>query len=397
MTPETASPSLPISWVSTPYELEQAALRWQDNPEVAIDTEFRFESTYRPELSLIQVASLERVWLLDALALEDLTPLATGLLSRPGLKVLHAIAGDSSALATRQLELRAPLLDTQVAALFCGFRTGISMAELARMLLGLELPKAETRSNWMQRPLSRAQVHYAATDVEVVGRLTPVLRRQLELRGRWSWALEESERLSQTSREDLSLKTLWHRFRPGRKLQRAAQERAWALLVWREMTARKENRARPFLLRDETLLDLARRGAVPQDPSRNLPGFDPRRHQIWIDHWQNILEGTFDFELPPLPESPQSPGPCETRLQTFVTECLGSLARSLELPESFLLSRSDRERLALSPDLEVGLQQLTKWRREVLGEALCAWFASNGNKSPCGKPRRAAQDKTSSR
>lgn len=365
--------SFPITWITNSDELHQALETWQTQGEVSIDTEFRFETTYRPELALVQVATREQVWLIDPLTCLDLHALHVLLNSKQTLKFLHALGGDAAALGSRGLELKPPLLDTQIAAVFCGFRTGVSLGELAEVLLGFQLSKTETRSNWLRRPLSIAQVQYAAMDVEILAKLGERLRERLILRGRLSWSLEESEQAARAAQQEPSLEEAWRRFRAAQKLPPPAQQRAWALFAWREEVARSQNRARPFLLRDQTLLALARRGRVPEDPVRELPGFDPRRHTIWLDHWRAVLAGDPKFTVPPLPPPPPPPGPYRAFIESFVRERLRELARHLELPSAFLLSKIDREHLVQSDSLAEGIAKLSVWKQEVLKKELEAW------------------------
>lgn len=367
--------SLPASrpswtWIASPGELERALADWSNAEAVALDTEFRFERTYRPELALFQVATPSGIWLLDPLAVTDLSRLRAFLEGTGPLKYLHALAGDCAALRGRGLLLNARCLDTQVAAAFCGFRLGTSLAELARELLGLDLPKSETRSNWMQRPLAAGQLQYAALDVQVVQELGERLQSALEAQHRWSWALEESERAARAACCDPDPATVWQRLEARWRLSPSSRERAWALLCWREQTARKLDLARPFLLRDETLLDLARRGLDALSAPEKLRGFDPVRHRKWLTEWGQVLSGETPSDPLPPPASHSGSDPTRRRLESLLRQWVQDLARHHGLPAELLLPRSERASLLGSGPAAERVERLARWRRELFGEAL---------------------------
>ena len=133
-------------------------------PAIGLDTEFMRERTYRAELCLLQVASAGRAACVDPLALESLAPLAAALGPGGPVKVLHAARQDLEVLSAAIGRVE-PVFDTQVAAALAGFASQVGYADLVRQLLGHDLPKAHTRTDWSRRPLSPDQLEYALDDV----------------------------------------------------------------------------------------------------------------------------------------------------------------------------------------------------------------------------------------
>src|SRR5688572_15636970 len=190
----------PVEWVDTPEALAAAAARWAQAPAVGIDSEFVRERTFYPRLGLLQVSDGQRSSLVDPVALEDLEPLRQVLADPTIVKVAHSPSEDMEVLFHRFGEFPTPLFDTQAAAALAGLESAMSYQRLVRELLGVELTKGETRTDWLRRPLSPAQVEYAAQDVELLLPLYERLRPRLEENGRLPWLLEEAHRLREATR-----------------------------------------------------------------------------------------------------------------------------------------------------------------------------------------------------
>jgi ribonuclease D len=163
-------------------------------PSLALDTEFMREKTYRAELCLLQIAIGKDAVCIDPLALAkagaDLSPLAPLFTSPQVVKIMHAARQDLEVLlpATGLVQ---PVFDTQIAAALAGHPAQVGYAELTRRLVGVELPKAHTRTDWSRRPLSADQQEYALDDVRHLSALRDLLLETLAAKGRTSWLTEE--------------------------------------------------------------------------------------------------------------------------------------------------------------------------------------------------------------
>lgn len=359
-------------WIDRAGDLAAAVERWSGAAEVAFDTEFLFERTFRPRLGLVQIAAANEVALLDPLALPDLEPLGALLAAAAIDKVAHAVAGDLTALQTRLEGPVAPLLDTQIAAAFCGLGGGLSYAALVQAVTGIELGKHETRTDWLRRPLSSEQLRYAAEDVAHLPVVAAELRRRLAALGRLDWALEESRESARAAVEQVEPEAAWSRLRGLERLPPRGRRVARALAAWREREARRLDLARPFLMRDETLIALATTEALAPQAIGKLPGFDPRRHEVWIPAWREALTAALTAaeqgDKVPVAGTPTK---SERALGKTLAELASGRAAALQLPVDLLLSRRTRERLVAARSRGEKLAGLlTGWRAQVLNAEL---------------------------
>ena len=226
---------------------------------LAVDTEFLRERTYRAKLCLVQVADHDIVACVDPLAIADLTPL-TRLLHAPAVrKVLHAARQDLEVFHDLEARVPAPLFDTQIAAAYLGHDDQIGYAALVQAVTGHTLAKTQTRTDWSKRPLTSAQLEYAADDVRHLRTVYEALLDQLAARGRLAWVENDCARLTDPGLYANDPEQAWRRVRGGADLPPAGQQVLRALAVWRERTAQERDRPRSWIVRDELLFELARR------------------------------------------------------------------------------------------------------------------------------------------
>lgn len=339
-----------VTWIDRPEALAAAIARWQASPaDVALDTEFVFERTYRPRLGIIQIAVAGDIALIDGVRLRDLSPLGP-LFADPGRrKLLHSGSGDIPILRRVGGAALHGLLDTQIAAAFAGLGPSLSYAALVKVLLGVELAKHETRTDWTRRPLSPDQLRYAAEDVEYLPAVAAALEEQLRTLGRLEWALEDSATLAVNDGDTPDPAVAWRRVKGLDRLNAASRAVARALAAWREREADAADLARPFLLRDETLLALAKRDTLAPADAAALPGYDPRRHAGLVARWAAALQaaraevaaGTAPPEDPPTPaDVRERRDALSERIAAVVTR----RATEMAIPAELLLSRRQRER-----------------------------------------------------
>ncbi|HHQ15079.1 MAG TPA: ribonuclease D, partial [Chromatiales bacterium] len=205
----------------------------QTSPVVAVDTEFNRTNTYRPQLCLVQLASTDRLGLIDMLADLDTEPLRRLLANSDGLKLFHAASQDMEVLQLSLGTLPNRIFDTQIAAGLLGYPAQMGYAKLVAELLDVELDKGATRTDWSRRPLSDTQLKYAAADVTWLLQVYEILRGKLQEAGRLAWAEEDSARLLDPSRYVVDPEQAWQRLPGIAYLPVDAQHRARALAKWR--------------------------------------------------------------------------------------------------------------------------------------------------------------------
>lgn len=224
---------------------------------LCVDTEFMRETTYWPQLCLIQVAGADQAFAIDPLAEGlDLAPFLA-LLDNPDLlKVIHAGGQDIEIFVELTGRVPHPLFDTQIAAMALGLGEQVSYANLVSHFTGHQIDKGARFTDWARRPLSDRQLAYAIADVTHLADLFPGMLARLRKTGRGAWLDEEMARATDPSNYVVDPECAWQRLKlPNRKPE--VLGRLQALARWRELEARDKNVPRGRIAKDETLADLA--------------------------------------------------------------------------------------------------------------------------------------------
>lgn len=354
--------------ITTTPKLSELTARLDAQPRVGLDTEFLRERTYRAQLCLVQVSAVDLAACVDPLALPDLGALAAVLTSPAVVKVMHASRQDLEVLLPVAGLVR-PVFDTQIAASLTGLPAQIGYAELVRRLLGHELPKAHTRTDWSRRPLSAEQLDYALDDVHYLLPLAEQLQEQVRALGRSQWLEEELRSLEDPAALTINPEDAWQRLKGLNNLDPARARLARHLAAWRERSAIEHNRPRGWILEEPVLREmitqvprsLAQLEAIPGMP----PGLAKRRGT-------ELLACVAAAEVPePTPALPPRarPDPVKTALVKRLAEIIQSVATELNVVPEVLATRRDLEQLAAGKQ-DAGV--LSGWRRSVLGERLLA-------------------------
>jgi len=251
-------------------DLEAFCHRAREHGSLALDTEFERERTYKPILQLLQAATPEEAVIVDPLALEDLTPLWE-LVADPEVEtILHAAGQDLEIYYDKTRQLPRNLFDTQVAAALVGMGEQPGYADLLRRILKIRLQKHERVTDWGRRPLSDAQLKYALEDVLHLHDLRNYLHTDLEKRGRLTWLSEELSHYESIDNYEVDRRRLWLRVSRHRSLDRRGLAVLRELADWRERTAQRRNIPRQRVVKDEMLVELARRQPKEPDDMRAL-------------------------------------------------------------------------------------------------------------------------------
>ena len=364
--PDTAS----ADWIDHRDALQAWLAALPADAVIGLDTEFMRRNTFYPQLALLQLGWNGRHALVDPLAFEIGDALQPMLGAGPALTVMHSASEDLETLAPLLPNGPRQLFDTQIAAAFAGMGLGISYRALVAELTGVELDKGETRSDWLQRPLTDSQRSYAALDVVYLKTIHEQLAERLQQRERSAWHAEDCERLRRRGSQ-----------RAGdpqpQRTQRAAAD--WALpqqamlrrlLLWRDASARTLDVPRPWLLDDTLALNLA------QQPPRTLAELEQR------SRGQRALRSAPRSELFALLQTPVSDEETATTASipghplgavkaalTPMKQYIDQLALELDLPPGLLCPRKALEEYVVTrewPDL------LDGWRRGLLHDRLSA-------------------------
>jgi ribonuclease D len=365
----------PYVWIETASDLATIARRWTAAPALGLDTEFVRERTFYHRLGLVQVSDGATAWLVDPVKVRDLGPLVEVLRSPQTVKILHSASEDVEVFYRGLGALPEPLFDTQIAAGLAGVGPFLSYQRLVAALLGIELPKGETRTDWLARPLSDAQLAYAAEDVVYLVPIYHRLCQELSGMGRLDWALEDSAALLDLGRFEEEFDTAYLRIKGAGRLNRRQLGALRALTAWREREARRRDLPRNFVLREGFLLSLATRMPKTSQEMRRLPDFDAnqaaRDEAAWLDILRLAAELP-DAELPArVSHMPFSPGVKE--LSHRLRERARKRAEALGIPPEILAPRRILDavlRKAVSAPEPQLPDELQGWRREAVGKDL---------------------------
>ena len=354
--------------ITTTDELAAFSADLRARPHFAVDTEFMREKTYWPILCLIQAAADGVEAIIDPMAPGlDLAPFLEALSDQNTVKVFHAARQDVEIFYQLTGQTPAPLFDTQIAAMACGFGEQIGYEPLMRSLLNAAIDKGSRFTDWSRRPLSDAQLHYALSDVTHLRDAYSLLRRKLETEDRLSWIEAEMEALRDPSLYRVDPKTAWSRLKL-RGIRPNDIGPIVKLAEWREKEAQEKNIPRGRVLKDEAILELARlKPTTPSDLSgaRTMPhGFERSRAAAAILDAVAAGRAIPKQDLPEVekPSRRATPPPDVVELLKVLlkrqSEASGVAAR-------LIASSQDLEDIAAG-DRDV--PALQGWRREVFGE-----------------------------
>lgn len=355
------------SWIDSTDALDT----WLDargaTPLIGVDTEFMRTNTFASRLALLQLCSDGQVALVDVVALRRPPSLVARLGDARNLSIMHSAGEDLEALLPLLTDGPGGLFDTQIAAAMTGVGFGLSYQKLVGQLLGVELAKAETRSDWLQRPLSAAQLEYAALDVVWLPKLHEVLSGKLEELGRGEWLREDCRAL---------IDRVCHA-EPDQQPQRALRGAAdWPieqqallrrLLLWRNAAARTLDKPKPWLLDDAHALALAakppRTSEELFEATRGLRALRGAQRSELLALIQAPLTAD-DLATAPIPPNLD---PAQKRTVGEMKSAVAAIAEKLALPETLLCPRRHLEALATDREWPAVLEG---WRKTLLYDAL---------------------------
>lgn len=338
------------------------------SPWIALDTEFMREKTYYPRLCLVQIGVPGRYACIDPLAVEDLDPLYELLFDTAITKVLHACSQDLEIFVHRTGRVPTPIFDTQLAAPLLGLAEQIGYGNFIREILGVELDKAQARTDWSRRPLSAAQLAYAADDVRYLADAYPQVTERLSAQGRLAWLDAEFAPYERPERYLTNPEDAWKRLRGLERLRPKALSIVQQLTRWREHQARDKDLPRNWILKDEVIIDMAR--LAPQSVEalgaiRGLAAKTLERHGATL--LELVQTGAGQAPQPLTGHARRArPTVAEEALADVLQAGLRLLADSHDINSAIIAGRKDL--LALICDDSTPL--MSGWRRKIAGDAL---------------------------
>jgi ribonuclease D len=355
--------------VTSSDDLTQACERLSTSDFVAVDTEFMRESTFWPQLCLIQLASPQEGLIVDPMAPGlDLAPFWKLMANNAVVKVFHAARQDIEIVYARAGLVPSPVFDTQVAAMVCGFGESVSYVNLVKSVTGVEIDKSSRFTDWSRRPLSDRQLEYALGDVTHLRDVYAHLKSDIEKADRLPWLNEEMAILTDPKTYESHPEHAWQRLKLRVK-NRKALAVLMELAAWRERLAQSQDVPRSRILRDEALYDIANQAPTTPEQLSHLrtlsEGFSrsARAREI-IDAVKRGLERDTK-SVPPINRGQQLSAESTALIELLRVLLKASAARHRVAPR-LIADAEDLERIAT--EAEPDIPALKGWRRRLFGE-----------------------------
>ncbi|MEO1889301.1 MAG: ribonuclease D [Cycloclasticus sp.] len=357
-------------YIDTPELLTEFCNDIKSAPWLAIDTEFQREKTYRSILALIQIATPDIVAIIDPLAC-DINPLLDVLSDKNILKIFHAARQDQEIFYDLRGEPLSPVFDTQIAAPILGHPEQAGYARLVDDILGVQLSKAHSRTDWLRRPLSEDQKIYAADDVIYLAQLYPLLEKQLIEKDRLTWLAPAFADLCKASLYSNPPELAWKRIRAAKRLKGASLSILQKTATWREALAQTKNIPRGWLIKDDILIEIAK---LKPDSMQGLTSIRGVSDKFAEKFGQAIVDIVNDaIEQKPTPQDKTKKNKKATEQQEAIADLLMAQVR-LKAADAGVnpTSVTSRKELLQLIQGERDIELLTDWRNDMVGKYLIA-------------------------
>ncbi|QRM56871.1 ribonuclease D [Sinorhizobium sp. BG8] len=336
---------------------------------LTIDTEFLRETTFWPELCLIQMAGPDIAVLVDPLAKNiDLAPFFELMANPQVIKVFHAARQDIEIIYNRGNLIPHPIFDTQVAAMVCGFGESVSYDQLVQRTKGVQIDKSSRFTDWSRRPLTDKQLEYALADVTHLRDVYQTLKAKLEGEGRSLWLTEEMAILESAGTYDIHPDDAWKRLK-----MRVKKPQELAVLqkvaAWREREARGRNVPRSRILKDDTIYEIAQQQPADAEALgrlRTIPkGWERSQSGAALLEAINTALAVPKTDLPRLPRQPQLPEGAAAASE-LLKVLLKLISEREGVAAKIIANSDDLERIAAEGE-NADVPALHGWRRELFG------------------------------
>lgn len=390
--------------ITATKELKEICKKLSRADFITVDTEFMRDSTYWPKLCLIQIAGPDDEVIVDPLADKiDLAPFLQLLKNQKVKKVFHAARQDIEIFYHLDKVIPAPLFDTQVAAMVCGFGDAVSYENLIKRTLKVPVDKSSRFTDWARRPLTERQLAYAMSDVTHLRAAYEEIFEQLKKAEREAWVDEEMAILLNPSTYNLAPADAWKRLKARHNGRRAAAV-LQKVAAWREAEAQERDLPRGRILKDDALYEVANQAPKNKselDSLRAVPkGFaNSKAAQSLL----KAVKAALDIPKDDLP-SVSKPKPTPSGLAPVVELLKVLLKMKCEehrVAQKLVANVSDLELLAADDDAPISA--LKGWRREIFGDTALALkhgdisLGLNGRRVVTIKSKRSASKETPSK
>jgi ribonuclease D len=362
-------------FVDSDRALKQACREMRACNALGFDTEFVRTRTYYSILGLIQVSAADTFFLIDPIAIEDLSPLARIFENGDILKIFYSCSEDLEVLYQRCNVIPTPIFDCQIAAAFVGHPFAGGYQGLVAAMMEVQLSKHSTRTDWTKRPLSEEQLEYAVEDVEYLIPLCNMLTEKLRKKRRLKWVEDLCGELTDSARLTPDPSQFYKRLKQSPSLPIRELAMLQRLCAWRENEAMQRDWPRNFVVSDAVLVSMCRLQPSSKAQLSRISGLHPvevRRNS------KCILDIISDCQALPVRELPESmrhrrSTPAFTANLRRLRDEVNLQAEALDIPTDLIAPRRALEDLLASavktgePTLP---RELSGWRLDVVGKRL---------------------------
>ena len=371
--------------VDSDASLKAACQIWKKSAMLAVDTEFIRTDTFYPQVGLIQLNDGQTTWLVDPLAIEDWSPFKEIMLAENCTKIFHSCSEDMLVFIAFLGVMPTPMFDTQIAATLLNMGLSISYLNLVKHYHQIELPKDETRSDWLQRPLTQEQLDYAALDVIYLPNIAKTQIADLTEQGKIDWIDEEFNRCHENYASEFN-KDFSEYYRSMRAAWQSSGKQLLALKViaeWREHRARDRNKPRNWILRDQPLYAIVQQLPHSMRVLSEIPGISPNFLRYEGEKVLELIEQVQQAESTNYPSPIARPlSNSQKKTLKVAKEYIESKAIEFQIPPEYLgrkktivefiqllltKAKSESSREKLFDELPV---ELKGWRGEILLDEL---------------------------
>lgn len=341
-------------WIDDNSEIEQLIYSINETDEVAFDSEFERVNTFYPKPALFQLKISDKYYLIDMKEISN-HAVFTKLLDNI---ILHSGSEDLEILYNLNQQLPSKIFDTQIAASLCGYGLHFSYQNIVNELLGIELSKAHSRSDWMQRPLSDAQLNYALEDVIYLPELKSILFEKLQQQGRESWYQLLLRKRLETIVENNHIDKTFVKITKSKRFDTQQTQLLYALLQWREQSAVKRNKPRQWILKNDEIINIVY--SKPDDKTKLVK--DIGLYSKFVDHnadeifalYKNANQINVE-NLPKFDKLSSSQGEAFNKIK----QQLNKKCEQINIPSALIINTSDLKNLVAN---DKDLSSIEMWQ-----------------------------------
>ena len=357
---------------------------------MGIDTEFMREKTYRAQLCLVQIAAGDEIFVIDPLEV-DVTPLGPAIADPSIELLLHAGRQDLELFNDLFQVIPTNVFDVQAAAGFAGYGASLSYGKLVESTLGVALEKGESYTDWCRRPLTDRQLTYAADDVRYLAPVADRLMKELDEGGRLMWARGEMSSLEDPASYSFEPRDAWLRVKGRGNLSGRQLAVLRELAAWREEEAARRDIPRGWVVKDPTLIELARRSPTSPQALKDIRGLPSKEAERSAGPIAAAVQRGKEADSIKTSKPPSRTAQERARMLSGLADAVvRSRCEAAGVATELVVTRGEVEALLLdtfSGNLDESRHRvLHSWRRELVGDAILGLVAGRVAVKALDKP-----------